>query len=404
MSLRISVPLRVPAPPAPPGRPLVTPELALVTLLASAGFAWWRWCELQAWLVERAEPFAGSAGNAEKMAGKYVFVEGIAASISKKAEEKPLLVFQKLVDRHFWTWDSAKRAWAKGVLRISDILNYPASAPEGVMDICVPASEGGTDAAAAAKDLLPAVRVPASHPPSPADFQPALPLLNQEFVTAPTTGRDLTLWEDELAPGLLRIVEREIGVSGVERGLRAGEKVVGFGELKPANPVPYLLPPTIDTPAGASPPFPFYLLPRSWRTLPSLFLVAQSHDEYLSEARTRARRWKALFFVILAFAGVGVLLPRLSRRADSGTGTEDGPAEGPATAVAESEKCAVCLDRRPEVILAPCMHYCLCAGCAERVDACPICRKQVGRRIKTFRAAADVGEGGGGGGAGAEQS
>jgi hypothetical protein len=57
-----------------------------------------------------------------------------------------------------------------------------------------------------------------------------LTLLNQEFVTAPPSNSAFpSLWDDDLADGLFRRAEREIGIAGVERGLRAGDKIVGFG-------------------------------------------------------------------------------------------------------------------------------------------------------------------------------
>ena len=48
---------------------------------------------------------------------------------------------------------------------------------------------------------------------------------------------------------------------------------------------------------------------------------------------------------------------------------------------AEPEECAICMDRRPNVLLQPCGHWGFCEPCIQRVRAgsnsCPICRHTI---------------------------
>ena len=53
----------------------------------------------------------------------------------------------------------------------------------------------------------------------------------------------------------------------------------------------------------------------------------------------------------------------------------------------DTSLCALCLDVPKCVVLLPCRHMCLCAGCSGSVangDPCPICRAPVADRIETF--------------------
>jgi hypothetical protein len=40
----------------------------------------------------------------------------------------------------------------------------------------------------------------------------------------------------------------------------------------------------------------------------------------------------------------------------------------------EGEDCVICLSEAPTVILLPCRHLCVCSGCFERINLCPVCR------------------------------
>jgi ankyrin repeat protein/serine/threonine protein kinase len=44
----------------------------------------------------------------------------------------------------------------------------------------------------------------------------------------------------------------------------------------------------------------------------------------------------------------------------------------------EEPKCCVCIERRPNIIMHPCGHLCLCENCALDIDRCPICRADGG--------------------------
>ncbi len=147
------------------------------------------------------------------------------------------------------------------------------------------------------------------------------------------------------------------------------------GELQPGTPLPTLNPPSTTTLIpDAVPPFPFRLLPKSWRTLPSLFLIAQSREDHLRTLKTRAQRWKYLFLIVSAFIAVGFIIPRLQSRSllSEEVKEEEQVPEAAEDTVAESEQCAVCLSARPDTILFPCAHYALCHACAEKVDSCPV--------------------------------
>jgi len=51
----------------------------------------------------------------------------------------------------------------------------------------------------------------------------------------------------------------------------------------------------------------------------------------------------------------------------------------------EDEKmCIICTERQGDTVLVPCGHF-FCSVCSRTVDQCPNCRKQIERRIKTFR-------------------
>ena len=47
----------------------------------------------------------------------------------------------------------------------------------------------------------------------------------------------------------------------------------------------------------------------------------------------------------------------------------------------EASKCVACRTKSPSTVFDSCGHKCMCAECAENVDACPLCRKAIGKRI-----------------------
>lgn len=53
--------------------------------------------------------------------------------------------------------------------------------------------------------------------------------------------------------------------------------------------------------------------------------------------------------------------------------------------VYESSECVVCLDASPEIIFAPCGHFCTCEGCANELykksKTCPMCRANINQCV-----------------------
>jgi len=47
-------------------------------------------------------------------------------------------------------------------------------------------------------------------------------------------------------------------------------------------------------------------------------------------------------------------------------------------------QCVVCLDAPASHALLPCGHRCVCAGCAETMSTCPICRGGVQGSVRIF--------------------
>ena len=46
--------------------------------------------------------------------------------------------------------------------------------------------------------------------------------------------------------------------------------------------------------------------------------------------------------------------------------------------------CVICLDARRTMLLLPCRHLCLCAGCAKKCRSCPLCRMGVEKVVEVF--------------------
>jgi len=50
----------------------------------------------------------------------------------------------------------------------------------------------------------------------------------------------------------------------------------------------------------------------------------------------------------------------------------------------DEKQCTICVERQGDTVLVPCGHF-FCSICSHVVNQCPICRKRIERRIKTFR-------------------
>eukprot|EP00164_Ancoracysta_twista_P004507 GFYU01006083.1.p1 GENE.GFYU01006083.1~~GFYU01006083.1.p1 ORF type:complete len:503 (-),score=118.67 GFYU01006083.1:127-1635(-) len=50
----------------------------------------------------------------------------------------------------------------------------------------------------------------------------------------------------------------------------------------------------------------------------------------------------------------------------------------------ESKLCKICQDRDVNSVFVPCGHQCCCHTCAQRMKDCPMCRKPVTQRLRTF--------------------
>jgi len=50
----------------------------------------------------------------------------------------------------------------------------------------------------------------------------------------------------------------------------------------------------------------------------------------------------------------------------------------------EHSHCVICLDPPPQICIDPCGHFCMCQGCASKVEQCPLCRRQIVKRIYVF--------------------
>ncbi|CAM9376334.1 unnamed protein product, partial [Ectocarpus sp. 6 AP-2014] len=58
----------------------------------------------------------------------------------------------------------------------------------------------------------------------------------------------------------------------------------------------------------------------------------------------------------------------------------------PAEHERERNECIVCMTDEVNCVLVPCGHHCICLTCASRLEECPICRRAVTQKIKTFSA------------------
>ena len=48
--------------------------------------------------------------------------------------------------------------------------------------------------------------------------------------------------------------------------------------------------------------------------------------------------------------------------------------------------CIVCFENKRNSLLVPCNHFCVCSGCANRLEACPICRTPIFERHAIYMA------------------
>ncbi|NXF29502.1 LRSM1 ligase, partial [Nyctibius bracteatus] len=50
----------------------------------------------------------------------------------------------------------------------------------------------------------------------------------------------------------------------------------------------------------------------------------------------------------------------------------------------KKSECVVCMEQETQMIFLPCGHVCCCQTCCERLNTCPLCRKDVTQRIRIF--------------------
>ncbi|NXP80030.1 LRSM1 ligase, partial [Ramphastos sulfuratus] len=50
----------------------------------------------------------------------------------------------------------------------------------------------------------------------------------------------------------------------------------------------------------------------------------------------------------------------------------------------KKSECVVCMEQEPQIIFLPCGHVCCCQSCCERLQPCPLCRKDIAQRIRIF--------------------
>lgn len=56
---------------------------------------------------------------------------------------------------------------------------------------------------------------------------------------------------------------------------------------------------------------------------------------------------------------------------------------------ADDAECVVCLTEPKQCIVLPCRHFCVCAQCLERLNACPVCRSTIRSSVRLSRRRAD---------------
>ena len=73
---------------------------------------------------------------------------------------------------------------------------------------------------------------------------------------------------------------------------------------------------------------------------------------------------------------------RVARLLDERPARDD--ATGTASDAAVLTACVVCLEAAPAVVLLPCKHMCLCAGCAPHLTNCPVCRTPASSQMTVY--------------------
>lgn len=53
-------------------------------------------------------------------------------------------------------------------------------------------------------------------------------------------------------------------------------------------------------------------------------------------------------------------------------------------ALSSGSECTLCLHATPEVALDPCGHVATCLACSAELSSCPVCRKQINKRLRVF--------------------
>lgn len=50
----------------------------------------------------------------------------------------------------------------------------------------------------------------------------------------------------------------------------------------------------------------------------------------------------------------------------------------------DQKHCIVCTENDKDMVFIPCGHLCCCSECAQPIELCPICRKTIQQKVKTF--------------------
>jgi len=50
----------------------------------------------------------------------------------------------------------------------------------------------------------------------------------------------------------------------------------------------------------------------------------------------------------------------------------------------DGNECVICMENCKEVVFDPCRHRCACQSCASKLRSCPICRRNIAKRLLTF--------------------
>ena len=51
----------------------------------------------------------------------------------------------------------------------------------------------------------------------------------------------------------------------------------------------------------------------------------------------------------------------------------------------DENMCKICYENTMDVLLYPCGHVVICAGCAQKLSDCPVCRKAITDIVKIFK-------------------